>query len=459
MHVEIPFEATAADTVHKTRRRLVAVQAFVYIEEAMPVAERISAQRILFPWILSPQKDLVFYIGSALAGWFYVGIILWAIAILENPLKDALGVLNLGGLRIPLTLQLLVVLSWGLILDAPHVWATLARTLFDPDEWKVRKREICLSFVWFFVGPLAIVLPYLFGSMTAPLGLVLPAAALSFGALAYFVFFRLWAYYHVVRQHWGFFSLYKRKAGDHDPVVNRVDWWFFNLSLYLPLAMFMTSAFYLKTPGYMDIGLMTPIVGEWSIATLLYPAAWGLYLGVILFYLGFQLKLVLNGSLVNGSKLLYMALIVPLHLVAYSHPIMAVFLVPLVTVGHNIQYHGFVYSSAQNKYQLKSKRKFRWLRGLFNNSWIYALVGLGFTLALYRGPCIDCLKHFTGWRLDKSVLNSLAMMAGVADPASLSLGEKVFAACITGFAMQHYYLDAKIWRVSKDKDVQKYLKI
>jgi hypothetical protein len=80
-------------------------------------------------------------------------------------------------------------------------------------------------------------------------------------------------------------------------------------------------------------------------------------------------------------------------------------------------------------------------------------------MVLYRGPWIDFLKHFTGWRMDKSLLNALAMMAGVADPASLSLGEKVFAACITGFAMQHYCLDAKIWRVSKDKDVQKYLKV
>ena len=87
----------------------------------MAVAERISAQRILFPWILSPQKDLVFYIGSALAGWLYVAIIVYAIATLENPLKDALAVVHLGQFQVALTLQLLVVLSWGLILDAPHV--------------------------------------------------------------------------------------------------------------------------------------------------------------------------------------------------------------------------------------------------------------------------------------------------------------------------------------------------
>src|SRR5262245_46667699 len=236
----------------------------------MPVAERVSAQRILFPWILSPQKDLLFYIGSALAGWLYVAIIVYAILTLENPLKEALAVVRLGKIQIPLTLQLLVVMSWGLILDAPHVWATLARTLFDPDEWKVRQHEIQVSFIWFFFGPVAILLPYFLGSFAAPLGFALPAAALSFGTLAYFVFFRLWAYYHVVRQHWGFFTLYKRKAGDHAPLVNRVDWWFFNLSLYLPLVMFMTGPFYLKTPGYMDLGLMTPVIGGWSVATLMY---------------------------------------------------------------------------------------------------------------------------------------------------------------------------------------------
>lgn len=34
-----------------------------------------------------------------------------------------------------------------------------------------------------------------------------------------------------------------------------------------------------------------------------------------------------------------MLLIIPLHFVAFSHPVMVFFAVPLVTVGHNIQYH------------------------------------------------------------------------------------------------------------------------
>jgi hypothetical protein len=51
------------------------------------------------------------------------------------------------------------------------------------------------------------------------------------------------------------------------------------------------------------------------------------------------------------------------------------------------------------------------------------------------------------------------MMAGVADPAKLGLGEKLFAAFITGWAMQHYYLDSKIWRVRSDKTVRDNLKV
>ena len=45
--------------------------------------------RIKFNWILSRRKDLLFYIGSALAGWLYVGIIFYAIYALNDPLRDA----------------------------------------------------------------------------------------------------------------------------------------------------------------------------------------------------------------------------------------------------------------------------------------------------------------------------------------------------------------------------------
>ena len=420
-----------------------------------------AAPRIRFAWILDPKKDLRFYIGSALAGWLYVGVILFAIMTLENPLEDAFAVISLGAFEIPLNLRFLVLISWAFILDAPHVWATLGRTLFDPDEWKVRRREILFSFVWFLVGPAFIFTPYLIGGVSPSFGYTFSSETLALGALIFFVLFRLWAYYHVVRQHWGFFNLYKRKNSDFDNGGrhDKIDKWFFNTTLYMPLLMFMTSAFYSQTPGQPELGLRTPIWGEMSVGSILYPVTWAIFLGMLLFYAGYQFKLWQEGKTLNGSKLLYMALIIPLHLVAFSHPIMAVFIVPLVTVGHNIQYHCIVYQYAQNKYLEKRERQFRVVKWLFKNFAIYATVGLIFTFAFYKGPWIGWLKSTLGLQLDEVMLNSIGMMAGIENPAALGLGEQMFAAFIVGFAMQHYYLDSKIWRVSKDKSVAKNLNV
>lgn len=420
---------------------------------------KLISSRIHFTWILSPSKDLLFYIGSALAGWLYVGVIWLAIRALADPINDAFFVLRLGGRALHLNLYLLVVVSWALLLDAPHVWATLGRTLFDPDEWRVRGREIRRSFLWFLVGPAAIVLPYVIGSFSARLGVTFSGATLAGGGILFFVFFRLWAYYHVVRQHWGFFSLYKRKANDYDDLTNKFDYWFFNLSLYLPLAMFMSSPFFAQTPGFPDLGLRTPLIGNVSVGAVVYPLAWALYLVTITGYIAFQIKLWRAGQILNGSKLLYMLLIVPLHFVAFSHPIMAVFIVPLVTIGHNIQYHCIVYSFAQNKYKSKTDRRYRWVKTLFKNFAVYAMVGLLFTFFFYRGPWIEWLQNLTGLKLDQVVLNSLGMMAGVRNPVELHLGERIFAAFLLGWAMQHYYLDSKIWRVSRDKEVRENLRV
>lgn len=410
-----------------------------------------------FVWILDRRRDLVFYLGSALAGWLYVAVILYAAAVLPNPLSDPLATLKLGGIEVPLTLELLVVASWAFLLDAPHVWATLGRTLLDPEEWRVRRREILLSFGWFLVGPAAILAPYLAGGVSARLGRPLPAAALAGGAIGFFVLFRLWAYYHVVRQHWGFLRLYQRKADDS--ADRRLDAWFFNLSMYLPLALFMTSSYFARTPGMPDLGLDRPFAGEWSVASLLHPLAWAAYLAVIALYLGRQIQKAWRGEELNGSKLLLLAAVVPLHFAAFSRPLLAAFIVPLVTVGHNLQYHCIVYSYARSKYGGTTEPGLRWARAVFKSVPAYLFVGLLFTFGFYRGPWIEWLRDATGLELDQVMLNSLGMMAGVRDPAALGLGERIFAAALLGFAMQHYYLDAKIWRVSRDPQVQRHLRV
>jgi hypothetical protein len=229
--------------------------------------------------------------------------------------------------------------------------------------------------------------------------------------------------------------------------------------MYLPLVLFMTSAFYARTPGFPDLGLRRPLVAGWSLGEVLHPAAWAAYLLVLLAYLARLARSALRGEALNGSKLLLLAAVLPLHFAAFSHPLLAVFVVPLVTVGHNLQYHCIVYTYARNKYGGAAEPRQRWARAVFRSVPVYLAVGLLFTFGFYRGPWIDWLRDATGLRLDQVMLDSLGMMAGIRDPAALGLGEQVFAAAIVGFAMQHYYLDAKIWRVSRDREVQRHLRV
>jgi hypothetical protein len=221
----------------------------------------------------------------------------------------------------------------------------------------------------------------------------------------------------------------------------------------------MTSLYYAQTPGFPDLGLRAPIAGGLSVGGVIYPLAQILYAGTIVFYLGWQIRQWRSGQPINGPKMLLMLAVIPLHLVAFSNPMFIVFLVPLVTVGHNIQYHRIVWSYGHTKYPKEQRPGFSVARKVFASVFIYALFGMAFTFALYRGPWIDFLKNTTGLQLDQVMFNGLAMMAGVIDPAKLGLGEKVFAALLTGWAMQHYYLDAKIWRVRSDKMVRENLKV
>ncbi len=95
-----------------------------------------------------------------------------------------------------------MVAAWAILIDAPHVFGTFSRTYFDRTERHNRARLLWGSLLFFVVGPLMV------------------------WAGAGFVFFfiaALWAYYHLVKQHYGFMVLYKKKNGDLAPVDNALD--------------------------------------------------------------------------------------------------------------------------------------------------------------------------------------------------------------------------------------------
>jgi hypothetical protein len=134
------------------------------------IKEQTHARAISLRWIISAREDLIWFIGSVASS--YLLLVLYATGVL--PL-------------IPM------VAGWAILIDAPHVFGTLSRTYFDRTEWQTRKRLLLGSLLFFAVGP-ALVL----------LGL----------GFTFFFVAALWAYYHLVKQHYGFMVLYKKKNND-----------------------------------------------------------------------------------------------------------------------------------------------------------------------------------------------------------------------------------------------------
>ncbi len=405
-------------------------------------------------WIHGRKTDLIWYIGSALAGWIYVLAVLALGTGLADPLRDPFLQLSIGGRTISLTLGVVVVASWAVLIDAPHVWATLARTWLDPDDWRERRGVLLGSMLFFALGPVAVFGPYVVGAFVP-----VPRAWMDIGAYLFLVFFRLWAYYHVARQHWGFLVLYKRVNDDwDDPVENRVDWWFFYLALFLPIVLFASAPWYAQT-GMPDLYLRTPLLGEISVATFLYPATLTLYPVMLAAFIGYQWRQHRLGRPRNGPKLLLLSAIVPLHLVVFVHPILALFVVPVVTVGHNLQYHRIVWAFGRNKYLHREEPAFRWARFSFRSVPIYFSLGLTFTLACYQGPWVSFMKNTVARAFNTWVIDGIGIIAGTLPPGGADMGARVAATLFLGWAMQHYYLDAKIWRVRRDPKLTEHLDV
>src|SRR6266704_6066336 len=134
------------------------------------INEQVRPRAISLRWIINAREDLVWFIGSVASS--YLLLVLYVAGIV--PL-------------IPM------VAAWAILIDAPHVFGTLSRTYFDTSEWNTRRRLMIGLLLFFVVGPAMVLLGFGF---------------------TFFFLAALWAYYHLVKQHYGFMVLYKKKNND-----------------------------------------------------------------------------------------------------------------------------------------------------------------------------------------------------------------------------------------------------
>lgn len=385
------------------------------------IVEQARPRAISLRWIINAREDLVWFIASVASSY-------------------ALLILYVTG-AVPL---LPMVAAWAILIDAPHVFGTFSRTYFDRSEWHSRKRLLLGSLLFFVIGPIAVI---------SGLGLV------------FFFIAALWAYYHLVKQHYGFMVLYKKKNGDLAPLDNALDRLLLMFAFNYPFVAFIVkdAEAMARVPAALHHGLSV-------LATLLLAGT--IVLGVA--WAARQIQRAVLGLPLNVPKYLLLAAAIPMHWIVLLTPMphKPIAIVAILTIYHNFQYHRLIWfhnKKYANKPSSASERGSSPIRreGVSTNFGMqpsenqsaprekygpaalisrrllyYIAFGIVFGL-LYQGP-----RQFLGY---------LSLKSGSGLVTEQSFATQLAISFLWGYALIHYYLDSKIWRVRRDPSVGKAL--
>ncbi len=386
---------------------------------SIDVIDGAQARTLSVRWIISARDDLIWLIGSVASS--YLLLILYVAGIL--PLLP-------------------MVALWAILIDAPHVFGTFSRTYFDRTERRNRGRLLWGSLLFFLIGPL----------------MVYAGAGLSFFFLA-----ALWAYYHLVKQHYGFMVLYKKKNNDLAPVDNALDRLLLLFAFNYPFVAFIARdpEAMRRVPGPLQSGVN-------GLATILLAGTLVLAVG----WLGRQIQRLIKGEPLDVPKYLLLLAAIPMHWIVLLTPMpqKPIAIVAILTIYHNLQYHRLIWfhnkkyvrtgsgprggsahvgrgssptvreGSASNTSELRQKYGAAEL--ISRRLLYYIAFGVLFGL-LYQGP-----RQLLGYQVLKT------SSGGVGEA---SLAAQLGISFLWGYAFIHYYLDSKIWRVRRDPSVGKAL--
>ena len=323
-------------------------------------------------WIVGRGVDLSLVIGGSLAGYVYLALF----TVFHAPMSFLWW-------------------FWSLGFDGTHIFGTASRTFFDK-EARARHSGLLFGSLAFF---------FLMG----------PAMVLAGWKDYLALLVAVWAYYHVMRQHYGFLVLYKVKSRDLRRIDNLLDRLFLGTMLVFP----PFHRFFIHHPE--ELGLPFSLA-RWE------TACWIGIGAVTVAYAARQLVRWRAGIPFEAPKYLLLASVIPLHWLTFA------FLswkaaTPTVTIVHNLQYHAIIWFHNRNRYGAPqaAEQNGRIPVAVSRSLLAYALMALVFSTA-YRIP---------GFQL--GAISDLAF------------------GFFCGFGLTHYYLDSRIWRVRHDPGLREAL--
>lgn len=326
---------------------------------------------------------------------------------------------------------------WQLAFNGPHFYATISRTYLDREEWRTRRGVLIGSLLWFLVGPLAI---------------AASIATRSMGPfIAFWIFQVVWAYYHVVRQHYGFMALYQKLNGEPEGRANAADYWIFHLLMFGPVI-----AWFLRYPDFRSL------VG-WSLATsplehVVLGAMVPLVTATAFVYVVKEAVGWFRTGRLNVPKSVLLVAYVPLHLLLLLNPTVTgtydiLLFNAVITLPHNLQYVAIVWFHNRNRYGVPSATDASHGLAAIANQTLARFVVLGIAFSAvtlysrfyFEGQIVPFgTGHYSGAH------HSLGGMFRISD---------LVVATWLGMVFHHQYLDQKIWKISRDRGLNRDLRL
>src|SRR5216110_1395848 len=163
-----------------------------------------------------------------------------------------------------------------------------------------------------------------------------PLMVYAGAGLIFFFLAALWAYYHLVKQHYGFMVLYKKKNNDLAPVDNALDRLLLMFAFNYPFVAFIASdpSAMARVPTILRSGV-NGVAILLLIGTIVLGVAW----------LGRQIQRAVLRQSLNGPKYLLLAAAIPMHWIALLTPMpnKPIALVAILTIYHNLQYQRLIW--------------------------------------------------------------------------------------------------------------------
>jgi hypothetical protein len=347
------------------------------------------------PWIISRRDDLLWFQGSVLAG--VALLVLFMLAPKLDNESYAAG-----------NFVIMILFLWGALFDGTHVWGTYARSYLAPDDGSRAALPGSWSWLILLLGPAIAFADFM---LFEPGPSQLASAGWLFRGFLMIAY--LWAYWHLVRQHYGFLILYRRKAGEESKAGARLE------TLLLWVGCLYPYLRFTLTPAYAESGLPILVDAEMqgAMRLLLDVAAIVTIVALVVLMLSSRFE-----RFRPGPRHLFLAIVIVFHVAVFALLDNLLTITATLTIFHNLQYHRIVWQYERGHGRQPSG-------GLAP----YLTFGLLLGVAWY-GP-----RVFGVALASQDLIRNLL----------IGLGWSV--------AMHHYLVDGFIWRVRRDRRVAKSL--